>query len=95
MYYFGTNLDNRFVVHGFWPTAEQGHKFPREAEEIKAELEKAEDGPPGMEGAEASEKSSRDEGAERRRAGKKRKWGRIMTGGRAGQPLVATTLKLK
>ena len=44
MYYFGTNLDNRFVVHGFWPTAEQGHKFPREAEEIKAELERQKTG---------------------------------------------------
>lgn len=40
MYYFGTNLENRFSVEGFWPTAEQSHKIPYEREEIKAEVER-------------------------------------------------------
>lgn len=40
MYYFGTNLENRFSVHGFWPTQEQSHKIPYEKEEIKAEVER-------------------------------------------------------
>lgn len=40
MYYFGTNLENRFTVEGFWPTAEQSHKIPYEREEIKAEVER-------------------------------------------------------
>ncbi|KAJ2906775.1 hypothetical protein MKZ38_010766 [Zalerion maritima] len=40
MYYFGTNLDNRFAVSGFWPTAEQGQKIPTEKEEIRAEMER-------------------------------------------------------
>ncbi|GIK06400.1 hypothetical protein Aspvir_002050 [Aspergillus viridinutans] len=38
MYYFGTNLDDRFNVQGFWPTAEQSHKIPLEKEEIDREL---------------------------------------------------------
>ncbi|GAQ03626.1 protein PET100, mitochondrial [Aspergillus lentulus] len=38
MYYFGTNLDERFSVPGFWPTAEQSHKIPLEKEEIDREL---------------------------------------------------------
>ncbi|RHZ73368.1 hypothetical protein CDV55_108749 [Aspergillus turcosus] len=38
MYYFGTNLDDRFSVAGFWPTAEQSHKIPLEKEEIDREL---------------------------------------------------------
>jgi len=38
MYYFGTNLDNRFSVSGFWPTPEQTHKIPFEKEEIATEL---------------------------------------------------------
>lgn len=40
MYYFGTNLENRFSVEGFWPTAEQSHKIPYEREDIKAEVER-------------------------------------------------------
>lgn len=40
MYYFGTNLENRFSVPGFWPTQEQGHKIPYEREDIKAEVER-------------------------------------------------------
>lgn len=40
MYYFGTNLENRFSVEGFWPTQEQSHKIPYEKEEIKAEVER-------------------------------------------------------
>ncbi|EKV12229.1 Putative Mitochondrial cytochrome c oxidase assembly factor [Penicillium digitatum] len=38
MYYFGTNLDNRFSTKGFWPTAEQSHKIPLDKEEIDQEL---------------------------------------------------------
>ncbi|PWY72348.1 hypothetical protein BO70DRAFT_298047 [Aspergillus heteromorphus CBS 117.55] len=38
MYYFGTNLDDRFSVPGFWPTAEQSHKIPLDKEEIDREL---------------------------------------------------------
>jgi protein PET100 len=38
MYYFGTNLDERFSVPGFWPTAEQSHKIPLEKEDINKEL---------------------------------------------------------
>lgn len=38
MYYFGTNLDDRFSVPGFWPSTEQSHKIPLEREEIDAEL---------------------------------------------------------
>lgn len=40
MYYFGTNLESRFSVPGFWPTQEQSHKIPFEKEEIKAEIER-------------------------------------------------------
>lgn len=38
MYYFGTNLEERFTVHNFWPTAEQSHKIPESKEEIDREL---------------------------------------------------------
>jgi protein PET100 len=38
MYYFGTNLDDRFKVKGFWPTEEQSHKIPLDKEEIDQEL---------------------------------------------------------
>jgi len=38
MYYFGTNLDDRFKVKGFWPTEEQSHKIPLDKEEIDKEL---------------------------------------------------------
>ncbi|CAI6333672.1 unnamed protein product [Periconia digitata] len=40
MYYFGTNLDNRFSVPDFWPKEGQTHKIPFEREEIKSELER-------------------------------------------------------
>ncbi|KAJ6151004.1 hypothetical protein N7470_007598 [Penicillium chermesinum] len=38
MYYFGTNLDDRFSTKDFWPTAEQSHKIPLDKEEIDKEL---------------------------------------------------------
>jgi protein PET100, fungi type len=38
MWYFGTNLDNRFAVPEFWPKQEQTNKIPYEREEIEAEL---------------------------------------------------------
>ncbi|KAK1991973.1 hypothetical protein LX36DRAFT_662842 [Colletotrichum falcatum] len=37
MYYFGTNLDNRFAVPEFWPKAEHSHKIPFDRDEIKSE----------------------------------------------------------
>ncbi|KAI9885477.1 MAG: hypothetical protein M1823_002706 [Watsoniomyces obsoletus] len=40
MYYFGTNLDNRFAVPDFWPKAEQSHKIPYEKDEIREELQR-------------------------------------------------------
>ncbi|RMD41485.1 hypothetical protein DV735_g3643, partial [Chaetothyriales sp. CBS 134920] len=40
MYYFGTNLDERFTVPGFWPTQEQSHKLPKESEELAREVER-------------------------------------------------------
>ena len=40
MYYFGTNLDNRFSVPGFWPTAENSNRLPRDREELQVEYEK-------------------------------------------------------
>lgn len=40
MYYFGTNLEERFAVPGFFPTAAQSHRIPTEREEIVAELER-------------------------------------------------------
>lgn len=40
MYYFGTNLDNKFTVPDFWPRPEQTNKIPFEKEEIAAELER-------------------------------------------------------
>ena len=43
MYYFGTNLENRFSVPDFWPTQDQGHKIPYERDEIKAEVERIRD----------------------------------------------------
>ncbi|KAH7162666.1 hypothetical protein B0J13DRAFT_615291 [Dactylonectria estremocensis] len=40
MYYFGTNLDDRFAVSGFWPRPEECNKLPRDRDEIKAEYER-------------------------------------------------------
>jgi len=40
MYYFGTNLDERFNVPDFWPKPEQTYKIPYEREEISNELDR-------------------------------------------------------
>jgi len=40
MYYFGTNLDERFQVPDFWPTQEQSHKLPYEKADLRAEIER-------------------------------------------------------
>ncbi|KAM7223719.1 hypothetical protein V8F06_000735 [Rhypophila decipiens] len=40
MYYFGTNLDERFSVPEFWPKPEQTNKIPTDRDEIQAELER-------------------------------------------------------
>ncbi|OAA33078.1 hypothetical protein AAL_00543 [Moelleriella libera RCEF 2490] len=40
MYYFGTNLDNRFSVPNFWPKPEECNKVPRDRDEVKAEYDR-------------------------------------------------------
>jgi protein PET100 len=40
MYYFGTNLDQRFAVNDFWPKAENANKVPFDRDEIREELER-------------------------------------------------------
>jgi protein PET100 len=40
MYYYGTNLDNRFSVPDFWPKAHQTNRIPFERNEIQSELER-------------------------------------------------------
>lgn len=40
MYYFGTNLDNRFAVNNFWPRPEECNKVPRDREEVVLEYER-------------------------------------------------------
>ncbi|EFW98991.1 alpha -mannosyltransferase [Grosmannia clavigera kw1407] len=40
MYYFGTNLDERFAVPDFWPKAENANSVPTERDEIHAELQR-------------------------------------------------------
>jgi len=42
MYYFGTNLDNRFSVPDFWPKPEEANKVPLEKDEIRAEQRRLE-----------------------------------------------------
>ncbi|OBW64331.1 MAG: Uncharacterized protein AUREO_056010 [Aureobasidium pullulans] len=38
MYYFGTNLDERFSIPDFWPKENETHHIPFEKDEIQAEL---------------------------------------------------------
>ena len=38
MYYFGTNLENRFNVPDFWPSQEQSHKLPNGSEGVREEV---------------------------------------------------------
>ncbi|KAI1169977.1 hypothetical protein F4777DRAFT_150460 [Nemania sp. FL0916] len=40
MFYFGTNLDERFAVPAFWPRPEQANRVPTERDEINAELQR-------------------------------------------------------
>ena len=40
MYYFGTNLDERFSVPDFWPKPEQANKVPFNRDEISEEIER-------------------------------------------------------
>ena len=40
MYYFGTNLDQRFSVPDFWPKPEETNKIPFDREDIGKELER-------------------------------------------------------
>ena len=40
MYYFGTNLDEKFSVPDFWPKKEETHKIPYDRKEIEEELER-------------------------------------------------------
>jgi protein PET100 len=38
MYYFGTNLDEKFSVPGFWPTKAQSNRVPQDRKELDEEL---------------------------------------------------------
>ena len=38
MYYFGTNLENRFNIPNFWPTQEQSHKLPPSSDALREEV---------------------------------------------------------
>lgn len=40
MYYFGTNLDERFSVPGFWPKPEECNTVPHDRDEVRAEYER-------------------------------------------------------
>ncbi|KAK1780980.1 hypothetical protein QBC45DRAFT_310497, partial [Copromyces sp. CBS 386.78] len=40
MFYFGTNLDQRFTVPDFWPKPENANKVPFDRDEIHEELER-------------------------------------------------------
>lgn len=40
MWYFGTNLDERFAVPDFWPKPEQTYRIPYEKDEIHGEVER-------------------------------------------------------
>jgi protein PET100 len=40
MFYYGTNLDERFYVPDFWPKPEQTNRIPFEKDEIRSELER-------------------------------------------------------
>ncbi|KAK8076745.1 hypothetical protein PG994_004017 [Apiospora phragmitis] len=40
MYYFGTNLDERFAVPDFWPKSENANTVPLDRDEIQAELQR-------------------------------------------------------
>ena len=40
MYYFGTNLDDRFSVPGFWPAPEECNTVPQDRAEVVAEYER-------------------------------------------------------
>lgn len=40
MWYFGSNLDEKFSVPGFWPSKEQSNKVPRDRQELDDELER-------------------------------------------------------
>jgi protein PET100 len=40
MYYFGTNLDRRFSVTGFWPAPGTTNRIPFDRDEIHSELER-------------------------------------------------------
>ncbi|KAI9754962.1 MAG: hypothetical protein M1815_005276 [Lichina confinis] len=38
MYYFGTNLENRFSVPDFWPKASECNRIPFDRDELREEL---------------------------------------------------------
>jgi protein PET100 len=40
MYHFGTNLDKKFSVPGFWPSKEQSHRIPTDPSDLDEELER-------------------------------------------------------
>jgi len=40
MYHFGTNLDRKFSVPGFWPSKEQSHRIPTDPADLDEELDR-------------------------------------------------------
>lgn len=40
MYYFGTNIEERFAVPNFWPKPEECNKIPHDRDEIRAEYDR-------------------------------------------------------
>jgi protein PET100, fungi type len=40
MYHFGTNLDKKFSVPGFWPSKEQSHRIPTDPNDLDEELDR-------------------------------------------------------
>jgi protein PET100, fungi type len=40
MYYFGTNIEERFAVSNFWPKPEECNTIPHDREELRAEYER-------------------------------------------------------
>jgi len=40
MYHFGTNMDKKFSVPGFWPSKEQSHRIPTDPADLDEELDR-------------------------------------------------------
>jgi protein PET100 len=40
MYHFGTNIEKKFSVPGFWPSKEQSHRIPTDPADLDEELDR-------------------------------------------------------